>query len=81
VLRRNGVVIDTATGAAVQGNPLDALALAANDLASRGQRIEAGALVLTGGITDAVFVEPGDDIQVSFTTLGSLTLRVEGTTP
>ncbi|AII11009.1 2-keto-4-pentenoate hydratase [Rhodococcus opacus] len=79
VLRRNGEVVDTATGAAVQGNPFEALALAANDLATRGGKILAGEIVLTGGITDAVFVHPGDDVQVSFTTLNSLTLRVEGT--
>ncbi|WP_375386043.1 2-keto-4-pentenoate hydratase [uncultured Microbacterium sp.] len=79
VLRVNGDVVDTATGAAVQGNPLDALALAANDLATRGGSIAAGDIVLTGGITDAVFVSPGDDVNVTFTSLGSLTIRVEGT--
>ncbi|WP_291052981.1 fumarylacetoacetate hydrolase family protein [Herbiconiux sp.] len=79
VLRKNGVVVDTATGAAVQGNPLEALALAANDLASRGEAIEAGDLVLTGGLTDAVFVQPGDEVSAEFTSLGSVTLSVEGT--
>lgn len=76
VLRQNGVVVDTATGAAVQGNPLEALALAANDLGARGQAIEAGQLVLTGGLTDAVFIAPGDSVSVEFTSLGSLTLTV-----
>lgn len=80
VLRRNGEVVDTATGAAVQGNPLEALALAANDLATRGGAIEAGDIVLTGGMTDAIFVSPGDDVSVEFTSLSSVTLRVEGTT-
>ena len=37
-----GVVVDSATGAAVQGHPGEALALAANDLARRGHAIEAG---------------------------------------
>lgn len=79
VLRVNGDVVDTATGAAVQGNPLDAVAVAANDLATRGGSIQAGDIVLTGGITDAVFAVPGDDVTVTFTSLGSLTIRVEGT--
>lgn len=79
VLRRNGEVVYTATGAAVQGNPLNALALAANDLATRGGSIQAGDIVLTGGITDAVPVSPGDDVTAQFTSLGSLTIRVEGT--
>ncbi len=55
----DGVVVDSATGAAVQGHPGEALALAANDLARRGHAIEAGWIVLTGGMTDAVFAPPG----------------------
>ena len=41
------------------GHPGEALALAANDLARRGHVIEAGWIVLTGGMTDAVFAPPG----------------------
>jgi 2-oxo-3-hexenedioate decarboxylase len=77
-LSRNGEVVDTATGAAVQGHPAEALALAANALATRGEFIEAGAIVLTGGMTDAIPVAPGDDITVRFTHLGSLTLSIGG---
>ncbi|UED87895.1 2-keto-4-pentenoate hydratase [Streptomyces profundus] len=70
----DGDLVDTATGSAVQGHPAQALALAANDLARRGLAIEAGWTVLTGGLTDAVFVEPGRTISAAFTTLGSLAL-------
>lgn len=76
LLRVNGEVVDSATGAAVQGHPAEALALAANELALRGECIEAGAVVLTGGLTDAVFVAPGDEVSVGFTSLGSITLPV-----
>jgi len=72
VLTVNGTVVDTATGAAVQGHPAEALALAANALAARGEAIEAGQLVLTGGLTDAVFVHAGDQIGAEFTRLGSV---------
>ncbi|GAA5154823.1 fumarylacetoacetate hydrolase family protein [Microbacterium pseudoresistens] len=78
VLLRNGEVVDTATGAAVQGHPAEALALAANELDRRGGAIEAGAIVLTGGLTDAVAIEPGDDVAVRFTHLGSLSLSIGG---
>ena len=70
----DGQVVDTATAAAVQGNPAEALALAANDLARRGHAIEAGQLVLTGGITDAVFAPPGARLAFHFTSLGSIHL-------
>lgn len=70
----NGVVVDSATGAAVQGHPGEALALAANELARRGLAIEAGWIVLTGGMTDAVFAPPGVSIGAHFTSLGSIFL-------
>lgn len=78
LLRLNDHVVDSATGAAIQGHPLDALAIAVNDLAERGDFIEAGSIVLTGGMTDAIPVTPGDDIRIDFTSLGSVALRVEG---
>lgn len=71
----DGVVVDSATGAAVQGHPGEALALAANDLARRGHAIEAGWIVLTGGMTDAVFARPGASIAMHFTHLGSVFLN------
>lgn len=69
-----GEVIDSATGAAVQGHPGEALALAANALAERGLAIEAGWVVLTGGMTDAVPIPPGAAVSFHFTSLGSVTL-------
>lgn len=70
-----GTVVDSATGSAVQGHPAEALALAANALAARGHALEPGWLVLTGGMTDAVPVPAGSAITVSFTHLGTISLR------
>jgi 2-oxo-3-hexenedioate decarboxylase len=72
LLEVDGAVVDSATGAAVQGHPAEALALAANDLGQRGLRLEAGWLVLTGGMTDAVHVRPGAKVAAHFTSLGSV---------
>ncbi len=68
----DGAVVDSATGAAVQGHPGEALALAANDLARRGHAVEKDWIVLTGGMTDAVPVPPGASIAMHFTNLGSV---------
>jgi 2-oxo-3-hexenedioate decarboxylase len=68
----DGQIVDSATGAAVQGHPGEALALAANVLAQRGLAIEAGWIVLTGGMTDAVFAPPGSSVACHFTSLGSV---------
>lgn len=70
----DGEIVDSATGAAVMGHPAEALAFAANDLATRGQAIGAGWLVLTGGITDAHFATPGTSLAAHFTHLGSVHL-------
>lgn len=74
LLEVDGQIVDTATGAAVLGHPAEALAFAANTLAARGHAIEAGWIVLTGGMTDAVAIEPGARVAAHFTTLGSITL-------
>ncbi|MBE8521675.1 fumarylacetoacetate hydrolase family protein [Amycolatopsis sp. H6(2020)] len=74
LLEVDGQIVDTATGAAVQGHPAEALALAANALSSRGLALEPGWLVLTGGMTDAVPVRRGSRIAAHFSHLGSLTL-------
>lgn len=72
VLEVDGQVVDSATGAAVQGHPAEALALAANVLAERGLAIEVGWIVLTGGMTDAVNLPPGARVAAHFTHLGSI---------
>ncbi|MEU6644898.1 fumarylacetoacetate hydrolase family protein [Saccharomonospora sp. NPDC046836] len=74
LLEVGGKVVATATGAAVQGHPAEALALAANALGRRGVALEAGWVVLTGGLTDAVFVEPGATVTAEFASLGSLSV-------
>jgi 2-oxo-3-hexenedioate decarboxylase len=75
LLEVDGRIVDSATGAAVQGHPAEALALAANSLAERGLALERGWVVLTGGMTDAVPVEPGARLAVHFTHLGSLVVN------
>jgi 2-oxo-3-hexenedioate decarboxylase len=72
LLEVDGQIVDSATGAAVQGHPAEALALAANVLGARGLAIEAGWIVLTGGMTDAVFAPPGSSVACHFTSLGSI---------
>lgn len=68
----DGQVVDSATGAAVQGHPGEALALAANELAKRGRALEPGWIVLTGGMTDAVPAPPGASVAIHFSNLGSI---------
>lgn len=74
LLEVDGQIVDTATGAAVQGHPAEALALAANALGARGLAVEPGWIVLTGGMTDAVPLRRGSRVAAHFSHLGSITL-------
>lgn len=74
LLEVDGHVVASATGAAVLGHPAEALAFAANTFGARGHSLEAGWMVLTGGMTDAVAVEPGARVAAHFTSLGSITI-------
>jgi 2-oxo-3-hexenedioate decarboxylase len=77
LLHVDGVAVDSATGAAVQGHPAQALAFAANTLAERGLALEAGWTVLTGGMTDAVPMPPGTTVMAEFTHLGTVVLHAD----
>jgi 2-oxo-3-hexenedioate decarboxylase len=74
VLRKNGEIMSTATGAAVLGHPAHSVATLANMLGARGRTLEAGTLILTGGVTEAIPVRAGDSIVAEYQDLGSVSL-------
>jgi 2-oxo-3-hexenedioate decarboxylase len=57
---------DTAAGGAAMGHPAAALAWLVSALAARDDRLEPGAVVLTGGLTAAVPLRAGDRITAEF---------------
>lgn len=71
VLRRDGEVVDTAAGAAVAGHPAAAIAW----LARVAGGIPGGSIVLSGGLTAPVALDPGTVVTASFTSIGSVNLR------
>jgi 2-keto-4-pentenoate hydratase len=75
VFEKNGEVVGTGAGAAVDGDPANGLAWLANKLAAAGRSIAAGTIVMTGSLTDAIALAPGDVVSVTIARLGSLTLR------
>ncbi|MFG5778379.1 2-oxo-3-hexenedioate decarboxylase [Comamonas sp. J-3] len=75
VLERNGTPVALGAGAAVLGHPATAVAMLANHLAQRGQAIAAGAVILSGGITEAVAVAAGDNVCLRVQGMGSISLR------
>ena len=74
VLEKNGELVATAAGAAVLGHPAASVAWMVRALATRGRGLTAGQVVLSGALTEAVPVEPGDVIVARFDRLGTIEL-------
>jgi 2-oxo-3-hexenedioate decarboxylase len=74
VLEKNGENVAYGAGAAVLGHPAAAVALIANLLARRGERLRAGDIVLTGGATEAIPVAAGDRMCLRVQGLGSVSI-------
>ncbi|MGE3287332.1 MAG: 2-keto-4-pentenoate hydratase [Pseudonocardia sp.] len=70
---RHGIA--TAAGGAAMGHPAAAVAWLAGALTGRGEAIEEGAVVLTGGLTASVALRPGGLVTAEFDGLGPLTVR------
>ena len=75
VLEKNGEVISTSTGAAVQGSPVNAVAWLANTLGSLGIPLKAGEVILSGSQSPLVPVKAGDSLVCSVGGLGSTSVR------
>lgn len=72
VMEKNGEPVAIGAGAAVLGHPAAAIAMLANHLGARGEEIPAGAMILSGGVTEAVSVKAGDHVSLRIQSLGSV---------
>lgn len=72
----NGVNIGTGTGADVLGHPLAALAWLAQHLGTRGSRLEAGDLVMTGSIVTTRFPQHGELYRFEIPELGAVDVAI-----
>ena len=75
VLEKNGEVISTSTGAAVQGSPVNAVAWLANTLGRLGIPLKAGEVILSGSQSPLVPAKAGDNLTCSVGGLGSTSVR------
>ena len=75
VMEKNGEIVGIGAGAAVLGHPAAAIAMLANHLGARGEEIPAGSMILSGGVTEAVAVEAGDNVNLRIQSLGSTSVR------
>jgi len=75
VLEKNGEMVAMGASGAVLGHPAEAIAMLVNILAEMDEHLPAGSFVMSGGITEAVAVKPGDNVVARFQELGSVSMR------
>lgn len=76
VLERNGQAVTTAAGGELAGHPADAVAWLVRRLASRGEGIESGMIVLSGGMRGSIALDAGDTVTGRFDRVGDVQLRL-----
>lgn len=67
-----GAVLSSGTGAACLGHPVNAVVWLANAVASRGEPLQAGEVILSGSLGPLVPVERGQVYEATFTGLGAV---------
>jgi 2-oxo-3-hexenedioate decarboxylase len=67
----------TAAGGAVMGHPAAAVAWLANTLASQGEQLDAGTIVLSGALTAAVPLQAGSVLTAEFDGLGTVGVQCQ----
>jgi len=72
IFEKNGDVISTAAGAAVLGNPAQAVAWLANKLSRYGVTLHEREIILSGSLIAAIDVGPGDSVTAIFDRIGSV---------
>ena len=75
VLEKNGDIVSTSAGAAVQGSPVNAVAWLANTLGRLGIPLKAGEIILSGSQSPLVPVAAGDSLVCTVGGLGACSVR------
>lgn len=75
---KNGEIVGTGAGAAVQGHPAEAVAWLANTLGAFGITLKAGEIILSGALSALVPLEPGDVLSMTMGGIGSVSLVCSG---
>jgi 2-keto-4-pentenoate hydratase len=65
-MSRDGVLIGKARGSAASGDPLAGVEWLVTQLAARGEKLHTGDFVITGGLTAACDLLPGNRIEARF---------------
>jgi 2-keto-4-pentenoate hydratase len=73
-LYKNGKLVNTGVGAAALGHPANCVAWLAAKLAEYDIPLKAGEIILSGALSAAVAVNPGDQFTARFAGLGEVSV-------
>lgn len=76
VMSIDGEPVQVGSTAAILGNPIRALVAASRVVASAGEQLNPGDIVLAGGATAAMPLALGNSVQTEFQTLGTISFTV-----
>jgi 2-keto-4-pentenoate hydratase len=74
-MTKQGELLSKGSGAACLGNPLNAMAWLAGELAKRERPLRAGDIVLSGALGPMAAVKPGDAFEATITGLETVSVR------
>jgi len=77
ILEIDGEVVQVGSTAAILGHPIRSLVAAARLVAEAGEQINAGDIVMAGGITAAPNLAPGQTVRTTVQDLGAVMFQVE----
>lgn len=75
VIEQNGEIVAMGAAAEVLGDPAAAVAFMVNVIHEMGETVPAGSFMMSGAITAAQAVKPGDNVIARFQHLGSVSVR------
>ncbi|MEZ4462245.1 MAG: fumarylacetoacetate hydrolase family protein [bacterium] len=78
VMKVNGAVKEVGSSAAILDHPLKSLVALVHMLDEVGEGLKAGHVVLAGGATKAIALEPGSHVSLEVQHLGTVDLHVSG---
>lgn len=77
VMKINGQVKAEGTGENVYHHPLNALLFLVKAYQERGKSLPPAVPIMTGGMTQAVEVKPGDQVEVTYDKLGRIAFEIQ----
>ncbi|PUA20352.1 2-oxopent-4-enoate hydratase [Glaciimonas sp. PCH181] len=78
IVEKNGELVSTGAGAAVQGSPANAVAWLANTLGALGISFKAGEVILSGSQSSLIPIIGGDRLECTIGGLGSCSVAFSG---